>query len=101
MTKYLIVTMPNLSRWRIPADFIARHRATYYADFYKEENTTYQELYDAEYELVMADDFELTDWASNNMDWSDVVVVAERLDDEEFDYQEAWRSGPRMRVVEE
>jgi hypothetical protein len=101
MTKYLIVTMPNLSRWRIPAEHIAKHRATYYADFYKEENTTCQELYDAEYELAMSNDHELITWASNDMDWSDVVAVAERLDDEEFDYQEEWRSGPRMRVVEE
>jgi hypothetical protein len=91
--------MPNLSRWRIPAEFIARHRATHYADFHKEESMPYQELYDAEFEMAMADDYEITNWASNNMNWSDVISVAERIDDEKFDYQMAWRVGAPMEVV--
>lgn len=40
MPKFMTVTMPDNSVWKIPTDVIARHRAAYYA---KEHNITLEE----------------------------------------------------------
>jgi hypothetical protein len=52
--------------WEVPAEVIAKNRATYYAE--RDKDTTYDE----EFNFTMGDDFELRDWFFNNMDWSDV-----------------------------
>lgn len=57
--------------WHIPLEFVARHRAKYYAE--KDTDTTEKE----EFDYVMEDDSqEGLDWFINNMDWSDVSAVA-------------------------
>lgn len=89
--KYIRVTMPDLSKWDIPADFIAEARAKYYADREVEDcvrslgtgqivppllwNETFQE----EYKIAIEDDYELKDWLSNNMNWDDVKDIAEKI----------------------
>jgi hypothetical protein len=56
--------------WEVPAEVIAKNRATYYAE--RDKDTTYDE----EFKFTMGDDYELKDWFYNNMDWSDVASEA-------------------------
>lgn len=52
--------------WHVPAEAIAKNRATYYAE--NDKDTTYEE----EFNFTMGDNYELRDWFFNNMDWDDV-----------------------------
>jgi hypothetical protein len=95
MPKFLDVTMPDGSLWRVPAHAVADNRATFYSD-------EGPDAYETELAYTLSDDYELTDWARNNMNWSDVAAQAVRLPDPPkppVDYQEGWVNGP-MKVVE-
>jgi hypothetical protein len=86
--KYLRVVIGS-KVYDIPLEVIAENRARYYANFDnpgKNECTwDWKKTYKYEYGLVMADPDVAKGWASNNMDWSDVVNMAvevlETLDD--------------------
>ena len=97
--KYLRITMPDGSRWDVPAVFIAKSRATYYAAH--DTNTTngpkFDKVYKEEFQNTMSDDSELSDWAANNMNWVDVSSVAckVQIEEEEIDYQEGWLNGEK------
>lgn len=79
------VTFSDGSRWTFPAHVIADNRATYYAG--RDGDTTYE----AEYEYAINDDYELTDWALNNMNWEDVETSATRaVDPLPIDYEDEW-----------
>lgn len=56
--------------WHVPAEVIAKNRATYYAENDKDAT------YDEEFNFTMGDDYELRDWFFNNMDWDDVKDAA-------------------------
>jgi hypothetical protein len=56
--------------WEVPAEVIAKNRATYYAE--NDKDTTYKD----EFEFTLGDNFELRDWFFNNMDWEDVAGEA-------------------------
>lgn len=88
--KYLRVTMPDGSKWDVPARLIAENRAKHYAD---DPDSSYEE----EYEFTMSDDFELKDWAANNMDWDDVKEFAVKAPIEpiEPDFLEGWINGEK------
>ena len=74
----LRVTFPDRTSWDIPLDTVARCRAKYFAERDSERGYgDYTEVYEAEME---ASNSELVEWASNNMDWSDVEAVAVRVD---------------------
>jgi hypothetical protein len=93
--KYLRVTMPDGSKWDVPAHLIAEDRARYYAD--KEpvgpgRSATYLD----ELNATLSDSYELTDWAANNMNWSDVAKRATRASGpDDVDYQEGWVNGDK------
>jgi len=102
MTKYLQVTMPNGERWGVPIGIIAHSRATYYAnrDAEKEglDAEKRDERYEEEYAYTMEDEYEVYDWAPNNMNWDDVrgdaiLIGAEELTDR--GYQEGWINGEK------
>lgn len=98
--KILVVTFSDGTRWQIPALFIARHRAAYYAKLETELNgADYQEIFDGEVEFALEDEYELEDWAKNNMNWIDVVLVARRLPDGKCDYAKEWMNA-EMEAVE-
>lgn len=52
--------------WHVPAEAIAKNRATYYAK--SDKDTAYED----EFKFTMSDNYELRDWFFNNMDWEDV-----------------------------
>lgn len=94
--KVLTVKMPDGSVWGVPVDVIARNRAAYYAD--KE--------FDGDIEMSLSEDTwplfnsrggdsDAIDWATNNMNWSDVNGAAFLVNTqvEPPDYQEGWMNG--------
>ena len=96
---YLYVTMSDRTVWRIPVLVIAENRAAAYAEvdgvYFMDslENDTRP--------LFEADDYEITDWACNNMNWSDVSPVAVQVDAPlpESNYQRDWTNA-EMEVLE-
>ena len=97
MKQRLIVTMPDGSRWGVPVMVIARDRAKNYADEFGgdiEKSLAEDTL------PLFEDDFEITDWAANNMNWSDVKDQAVRMAESEPDpdYQEGWVNGDKELV---
>ena len=75
--KYLRVTMPDGSRWDIPVMVIVKHRAKYFG----------------EKDPEMRGEYEIMDYATNNMNWGDVVLHAQEVIKPEPDYQEGWING--------
>lgn len=95
MKKRLIVTMPDGSRWGVPVDIIARDRAKHYAKEF--DGDVERSLAEDTVPLFESDDFEIIDWAANNMNWSDVKDHAGRMahSTPEPDYQEGWVNGDK------
>ena len=86
MTKYLRITMPDLSEWDVPMQIIAQS----YVDYFR----------DATVEEVIDDDDVMLEWGPNNMNWSDVAAHAVKVSEPgDTDFQEGWLNGDRT-VVE-
>lgn len=88
--KYLRVSMPDRSKWDVPCSIIAKSYAEYYDE--RDADTTYQE----EFDFVIKDNYELMDWASNNMDWEDVegwAIKVEESEDRNPIYRKGWING--------
>ena len=67
MHKYLTVEMPDGSIWGVPVEMIAKNRAAHYASEFGGD----VERSLAEDTLpLFEDDYEIQDWAVNNMHWS-------------------------------
>jgi len=101
--KYLRVTMPDDTLWDIPVNAIADSRAKYYAKNDAEtEGANYQTVYEEELAYTLDSDDELIDWASNNMNWSDVCINAQRVitgPPKQPKYQEWWINGDKEIVL--
>ena len=95
--------MPDESQWDVPAELIAKSRASYFAKLDAERGEgSYDAIYARELEYTLADSGELEDWAANNMNWSDVSHEAVRVPSgasKATDYQKGWVSGEKE-VVE-
>ena len=96
MPKFIEVEMPDGTAWRVPALLVAEDRARYYREVDGDEAAFGEEVRE-----VLADDYLLTDWARNNLNWSEVVAQAVKVDRPipPADYEAGWVNG-RMRVVE-
>jgi len=81
---YLKVIFSNGDTFEIQGSVIARNRAEYYAK--EDPDTTYQ----LEYEFTLHDDYELEDWAKNNMNWEDVEYFAKKVPSQIIDYNDEW-----------
>lgn len=102
-SKYLRVTMPDKSRWDVPAGIIADSAAKYYGEKDSGESSgpKYEAAYREEYDHRMQDETDLIDWAGNNMDWQDVsqfAQLAPQSAQKPVDYQEGWVNGPKKVV---
>lgn len=87
MAKQLVVEMADGSKWAVPVMVIAKNRADYYAG----------RMFDGDMSAAVADslelfedEYELEDWARNNMNWSDVEADAVSVKKPACDYQEGW-----------
>ena len=88
--KYLRVTMSDNSKWDLPAMIIAQNRAS---EIVKTDTET---SFDEEVKFALEDEFEIMDWAANNMNWKDVVLQAQKvIEPEAVDYQEGWINGDK------
>jgi hypothetical protein len=87
MKKYLRITMPDGSKWDVPAEKVAHNRATHYQD----------DGYQEEFDYTMSSDFELKDWAADNMNWDEVEQFAKLapITQEVVDFQEGWVNGAK------
>ncbi|MBU4609176.1 hypothetical protein IMZ29_00975 [Achromobacter sp. GG226] len=85
--------MPDGSTWGIPVEVIARHRASHYAHEF--DGDVEKSLAEDTGPLFASDEYEVHDWAANNMNWSDVAADhAVRIDGAKpVDYQEGWTNG--------
>ena len=92
-TKYLRVTMPDGSKWDVPADLIAQHRAAY---FLKDRSAP---EFDKQVQWDLDHPENLIEWAEGDMNWSDVRIHATRVFDGSVDYQDGWVNGEKE-VVE-
>ena len=85
ISKNLILTSPDGAKWRIPVTEIINHRVKMYGD----TNYALKETV----ELFSSDDYEIEDWAANNMNWSDVKDSAVKFVSPELDMQTVWCEG--------
>lgn len=91
--KELHITMPDSSVWAVPVQLIATNRAEYYA---KEFGGDIQRsLAEDTLPLFRAADYEIKDWAANNMNWSDVQHAARCVTTGDVDYDEGWVNGDK------
>lgn len=94
MHKLMTVTLPDGGKWGVPVDMIARNRAEHYASEFNGD--VERSLAEDTIPMFEADDYEIKDWAANNMNWSDFdghqVKVSEAPTP---DFQEAWVSGEK------
>lgn len=96
-TAKLHITMPDGSVWAVPLELIARNRAEHYKDEF--DNDLEMSLNEDTWPMFESDNYEATDWAANNMDWSDVEKQAVKVKETPpFDFEEGWRNGEK-RVV--
>lgn len=100
--KYLRVKFDN-ELWDIPLSVIAENRARYYANLdvpgKTENNWEWKKVFKSEYDMVMNDAANATNWASGNMDWADVKDYAERVGKVEHDeYGDLWVNAEKFIV---
>jgi len=96
---HLRVTMPDGSKWDVPVTVIARHRAEHYATDEDFGGDVEKSLKEDTIPLFECDDYDITDWAANNMNWEDVVENAVKFSDQDpmsdENFQEGWVNGEK------
>jgi len=91
-TAQYITTMPDGSKWAVPVLVIAKNRAKAYAHEYGGDESL--SLSEDTKPLFESDDFEIEDWAQNNMNWSDVKESATMITGPTpVDFDEGWMNG--------
>ena len=96
--KIMRVKFENGEVYDIPAEVIAKHRAHSYAiDEGEKGSLAYENLFQEEFEYTLGDNSELSDWASNNMNWSDLSLHARRVQvtPPKPNYEELWSNCDR------
>lgn len=89
INKSLVVKFSNGEVYRIPVDIIAIDRARYY--FNKNEFESMEKsLKEDTVPLFENDDYEIKDWAFNNMYWKDVSQYASKVLDGSVNYDSEW-----------
>jgi hypothetical protein len=88
----MVLTLSDGSRWSLPISVIAENRANFYKDEF--DGDIQRSLDEDTWTLFAEDDYEIYDWAGNNMDWDDVEHHLTRLPSLEkvLDYYDEWAS---------
>lgn len=98
MNKLLTMALPDNSVWGVPVQKIAENRACHYASEFGGD--LQRSLDEDTLPLFAESEFEISDWAVNNMNWSDFAGYqvklrnAPALTQEQF--QEAWMSADKF-----
>ncbi|OTG93622.1 hypothetical protein B9T24_14225 [Acinetobacter sp. ANC 4654] len=91
LDKNYVVEMEDNSKWAVPVRIIAEHRAKYFA---KKDGISLEEsLNDDTVPLFESNDYEIHDWAANNLNFSDVQHVAKQIGMPDVDYEDGWANG--------
>lgn len=97
MNRIMTVQMRDGSIWAVPVSVIARDRAKHYASEF--DGDIERSLAEDTLPLFKDSDYEVTDWAVNNMNWPDVAHAAYLLRPPapltDRDKQHAWNSGDK------
>lgn len=93
LNKLLVITMPDTSKWSVPVEVIARHRAAEYASEFGGDIE--RSLAEDTIPYFEDDDYNVEDWAANNMNWSEVAAHAKLVEQGECDFQEGWINGEK------
>lgn len=91
----LRLKMPDGRVYEIPIQVIAENRARSYADEF--EDSLARSLEEDTLPLFAKSDYDVIDWAKNNMNWEDVVlharVISEPRPPSPAEMQEGWVGG--------
>lgn len=91
--KYLRVTMEDYSQWDVPVKLIIENRAKYYFSEFGDE---FENMESAIQDTVdfFSDEYEIHNWAANNMNWDEVVGQAIQVTQPRpADYEDGWGTG--------
>lgn len=92
MHKYMTVKMPDGSVFGVPVEMVARNRAAHYAHEFNGDIE--RSLKEDTIPLFESDDYEIHDWAANNMNWSDFDGHQVKISDApQPDFEDAWLNG--------
>lgn len=87
--KYLTMKVSDGSTWGVPVAMIARNRAAHYAKEF--DDNIERSLAEDTIPLFNSSDYDIEDWAVNNMNWSDFTGHHVKLrEGTGIDFQEAW-----------
>lgn len=93
--RMIVLAMPDGSQYGVPVDVVARDRAKHYASEF--DGDVERSLAEDTGPLFESSEYDIHDWAANNMNWSDVSAHARKLRDAQpptkSDFQEAWVNG--------
>lgn len=100
--RFVTIKLPNGEIWGVPIDVIAQNHAQYYAE--KEYNGDVKKCMELDTMPLFSDDYEILDWASGNMNWSDVKDYMVKLTDEDPNWHEqqkekAWLTKTKITQV--
>ena len=93
-TDLYLTTMANGDVWAVPIMAIARSRAEHYKDEY--DGSLERSLAEDTLPCFTEDAYEVTDWAANNMNWSDAESQAflyRKAGVAVEDWEESWTNG--------
>lgn len=96
LDKFLRITQKDGSVWQVPVRVIAENRARYYKSEF--DGYEYRSMEEDTLPLFEGDDYEIEDWAANNMNWDEVSEHAVQLSAPKLtadDFQEAWVNGEK------
>lgn len=89
MKKYYKIKMSNGKQYKIPVAVIANDRAKYYAKEF--DGDLEKSLNEDTIPLFESDEYEIEDWAKNNMNWHEVLPHAIRIyESDSYDYESGW-----------
>lgn len=97
--KVVRIEFSNHEVWDIPVLTIANHRAEHYKGEFGDDLD--RSLREDTLPLFQASDYEITDWATGNLNWDDVIGVAQKRPDAQYDVDKVaeWASGERIEVI--
>jgi hypothetical protein len=99
MEKYLKVQFSNGDIFVVPAKIIAENRADYYSALDGYDKGTNE--WEAEVQNGLNEEFEIYDWAGNNMNWEDLAPYAKKIEDlSDYDYEDEW-PGAEIEICED
>lgn len=91
--KYIHLDMPDGLTYAVPVEVVARDRAEHYKAEFNDDLG--ESLREDTIPLFLDHEYEIKDWARNNMNWCDVkdkaAKLLKKIDSDE--YQEVWVNG--------